>query len=238
MAIYHRDTFLKHLSQRLGRPMPAKPAPLVLPFDTEHQVLAGASQEELLTVLFNYSDKTLGVRVEKASKATLAEVLKKVCQDYVGDTKKETILSADKRLLDSLSAEDLASERLPVYLWQSDETQADENLRHVEAAKVGIVYAEQALAESGTVVLESRPTQGRMISLLPEASVFVIPKSGLVARVTQAMERLHAQVEDGKRVASCVNLISGPSSTADIELTKVVGVHGPMEACYVVLEDA
>ena len=87
------------------------------------------------------------------------------------------------------------------------------------------------------MVLYSHPKQGRAVSLLPEASVFVVAKSTLVARLTQATERLHKKAANGERVPSCVNFISGPSSTADIELIKVVGVHGPVFASYIIIDD-
>ena len=72
---------------------------------------------------------------------------------------------------------------------------------------------------------------------LPEASVFVVPKSSIVARLTQATEILHQKAMNGERVPSCVNFISGPSSTADIELIKVVGLHGPVFATYIIIDD-
>ena len=106
-----------------------------------------------------------------------------------------------------------------------------------EKAKVGIVYAEAGLTESGGVVLFSAPERGRSVSLLPETSIFILRKSTILPRVAQIAQRLHQMAEAGERMPSCINLIGGPSSTADIELIKVFGVHGPVHAAYVVLED-
>lgn len=50
-------------------------------------------------------------------------------------------------------------------------------------------------------------------------------------------DQLHQKAQAGERMPSCINIISGPSSTADIELIKVVGVHGPVKAVYLIIED-
>lgn len=237
MPIYQREAFLAGLSSQLGRAKPTQVTPPSLPYDVHHQVLQDASSDELKEQLKAYSQNALGARFELATQATLSERLVAVCRDYVGQSAQETVFSADPRLVSLIEPDDFNKANLAVYQFAED-APYHENLRHVEAAKVGVVYCEQALAESGTMVLYSTPKQSRMLSLLPEVTVFVVAKSTLVARITQAMERLSDSVADGQRVASCVNLISGPSSTADIELTKVVGVHGPTEACYIVLDDA
>ncbi len=103
-----------------------------------------------------------------------------------------------------------------VYIWDHS-AGYEANIAVAERAKVGVVFAEQALAESGTMVLYSQAAQGRAVSLLPEASVFIVPKSNIVPRLTQATEVLHQKALNGERIPSCVNFISGPSSTADIE---------------------
>ncbi|CAG9295206.1 LutC/YkgG family protein [Celerinatantimonas diazotrophica] len=236
MAIYQRDSFLAELSAQLGRAKPTQVTPPTLPYDVHHQVLQDASSDELTEQLKAYSQNALGARFELVTQADFSHRLMQVCCDYVGQSNQETVLSADPRLTALIEHSDFEKANLALY--QFDETTPEtENLRHVEAAKVGVVYCEQALAESGTMVLYSTSKQSRMLSLLPEVTVFVVAKSTLVARITQAMEPLSQQATDGQRIASCVNLISGPSSTADIELTKVVGVHGPTEACYIVLDD-
>ena len=77
-----------------------------------------------------------------------------------------------------------------------------------------------AIAESGTIVLDHRPDQGRrVLSLLPRVHVCVLDASDVVGLLPEALARLGTP--------RLLTFISGPSATADIEFERVVGVHGP-----------
>lgn len=240
--IYHRDSFLDNIAQKLGRERVSRGVERPkLRYNCHREVMADLSSDELKEVLVAYTENNLASQAVITSKDDLAEAVKKVCNQYCSATgseenKPEVLLSAEARLQSLVSEQTIASEHYDMNTWDVS-VGYQRNIELAERAKVGIVYAEQALAESGTMVLYSHPAQGRAVSLLPEASVFIVPKSALVARLTQATALLHQKAANGERMPSCVNFISGPSSTADIELIKVVGVHGPVFATYIIIDD-
>jgi L-lactate dehydrogenase complex protein LldG len=95
-------------------------------------------------------------------------------------------------------------------------------------ADAGLTSAVFALAETGTLVLEPGPVQSRLTSLLPPVHFVLLPES----RILPSIFDWSAQLPDP--LPSNVVLVSGPSKTADIEQTLVVGVHGPKRLIVIV----
>lgn len=107
----------------------------------------------------------------------------------------------------------------------------DPPLTHAELDAIGgvITGCAVAIAETGTIVLDSGPDQGRRaLSLLPDRHLCVVRADQIVGDVPEALGRLEPRRP--------LTWISGPSATSDIELQRVEGVHGPRILDVVIVE--
>ncbi|MGJ9382901.1 LutC/YkgG family protein [Salipaludibacillus sp. CF4.18] len=234
-TIQNQDKFLDKIANQLGRKrqteeveLPAwKKAP-------QYDVFKGLSMDELLAQFVIQCEK-IHANVVVTKMNELEEIFHEVIQKlggasivYWDDSRFETY-----GLTAALTQE--KEEGISVHEWKSD--LGKKNIEIAERANIGITFSDITLAESGTVVLLSDSGKARSVSLLPQKHLAIIPKSTIVPRMTQASEKIHEISKNEGRTPSCINFISGPSNSADIELRLVVGVHGPVEVTYIVIDD-
>lgn len=101
------------------------------------------------------------------------------------------------------------------------------------AAEAGLSSGQWAIAETGSLVLVSSEEQHRLVSLVPPLHIALVPIAALLPTMAEGLRRVAASGP-----ASTITWITGPSRTADIELTLVVGVHGPRHLHVVLVDDA
>jgi L-lactate dehydrogenase complex protein LldG len=189
---------------------------------------SGVANAEAVRAGWNAIERTYR-RDATRSREALLELLEDRLRDY--DARVVRIGHADV----ALSAGGMLGERkvrrmvVPVGLaaeWLPGgvEFVVDEGLAAVELDAVDGVMtgATLAIAETGTVVLQHVAGQGRRaVTLVPDYHLCVVRVEDVVETVPEAMERLQATA------GLATTFVSGPSATADIEMTRIKGVHGP-----------
>ena len=104
----------------------------------------------------------------------------------------------------------------------------------VTGADAGIMLCEALIARTGTILISSRQASGRTLPIFPEVNIVIASTKQLVLDIQDGFAAIRKHY-DGN-FPSMVNLNTGPSRTADIEKTLVLGAHGPREV-YVFLID-
>ena len=123
--------------------------------------------------------------------------------------------------------------------YDADDDNAARNAvrRRLAQSGLGITGADYAIAETGSVIVLPRQGLSRLVSVVPPVHLAIARPSDLIGTLDDLfiLRRLEYHTNGGD-MGSYLNFITGPSRTADIEQTIVVGVHGPREVHLVLLE--
>ncbi len=105
---------------------------------------------------------------------------------------------------------------------------------------VSLTGAFAGIAETGTLMLTSGAAGPTTLNFLPETHMAVLKASDITGCYEDAWDRLRVvqgAARDGGTLPRTVNLITGPSRTADIEQTIQLGAHGPRRLCILLVDD-
>lgn len=149
-----------------------------------------------------------------ADKSEFSEKLKSLCNDLDS----LPLLCSDEKI-----CRFLREENIPFV-----------NETEIEKAQAGISSCEFLVAQTGSVLVSSQQTPGRKIPAYSPVHIVVAYKWQLKASLTEALKALNEKYE---RKPSAITIITGPSRTADIEKTLILGAHGPKKLCVFILDE-
>jgi L-lactate dehydrogenase complex protein LldG len=132
----------------------------------------------------------------------------------------------------------------PPIVWEPDvqavlqaagiEFRADET-DFIENADLGLTSCEALVARTGSILVSAATASGRRLSIYPDQHLVLARPSQVVAEIGEGLRVIQARY--GAEMPSMVSLTTGPSRTADIEKTLVLGAHGPRRIALFLLEE-
>jgi L-lactate dehydrogenase complex protein LldG len=228
-TIENRDSFLKKIADKLNRTLgeaPEKPKWVHTP---QEHVYEDYSDDQLVEMM-KHACEPIHTKVFETTSDELAKQLDTLIEKYGAG---KIVATKDARF-NEFGLKDVL-DKYQVYTWNYSE--GHKNINKAAEAAIGLSICDVMLAESATAGLFNDKDKARSVSLLPETSIVIVPKSRIVPRLTQAMQLVEDKVNKGEKLSSYINFISGPSNSADIEMKLVVGVHGPIKVAYLIVSD-
>lgn len=230
MSTVELEEFLKPFSSALGRSTPPE---IIEPIDIKNScqfILANAmTKDEIVEKFFTEAEK-IGVSIARTAPSNVAETVTKVALDMDGG---KVLFAETKEAKQCALEQALNKAGLEVVAW--DSSRGHEEIMLAQSSDIGITFAYGGIAETGSVIQASSKESGRSICTIPASHIAIVNKSKIFARIGDALDTLRKDF--GGNMPSNVTIISGPSATADIELVRVVGVHGPVHTAIVFVED-
>jgi len=207
-----RDIILRRIRESLRQPAPSKPAP---DFTTPlHPHAAGD-----LAIAFAESFVRVGGQLY-------------FCE-------------SEEHLYDQLFAYKKEKALENLYVWEPELKKIlhagglvfnQDEVKFIAQADAGLTTCEALIARTGSILVSAATSSGRRLSIYPDQHLVLARTSQVVADISDALHKLE-QKYGAEHLPSMISLTTGPSRTADIEKTLVLGAHGPRSLVLFLLDD-
>src|SRR5258706_931831 len=199
-----KETAKDVILARIRKAIANAPEPPLIPHDFREQ-----DERDRSAILEDFIDRLIDYKaiVTRTDDANLPQTIADTC--------------LQQGVIRLVVATDLPTRWIPanVTALRDDPPLTYANLDESSAVLTGCTLA---IAQTGTIILDGGASQGRRaLSLIPDLHLCVVRAEQVVGLVPEAIARL------SERSIRPITLISGPSATSDIELSRVEGVHGP-----------
>ena len=236
--------FLRSVREALGREdvPPAEPYPRLT--ETQAELEDQAAQirrrlEENLPALIAKLAEMAALGGWKVHRASGVEEAIGYIESVARDSEATNIVRSAQDVFDQIPVDAaLANLGLKVTTVLRDDENSREALREeIRQSEIGITGADYAVAETGSLIILPRRGLSRLVSLVPPVHIALVRPEDILESLDDLflLRRLEYHQRGGE-MGSYLNFITGPSRTADIEMTIVEGVHGPKEVHMVLLE--
>jgi L-lactate dehydrogenase complex protein LldG len=166
---------------------------------------------------------------------TFAQEFTKVAGKFIYCENEAEMAEKLKYLIDQNKLEEVfcIEERLRMLL-EEHGIVLNETATEFQNVKVGITLCEFLVSRLGSIMISSRQLSGRRLNVFPEIHIVVAYTTQLVPDLKDAFAQLKIKYQNV--IPSMITVITGPSRTADIEKTLVMGAHGPKEIYVLLVE--
>ena len=231
-----KQAFLGRLSRALGRDsIPTSVTPFDFSKGPQETMYSDLSHEQVVQ-MFKTEAERLGTKLIEVEESQLAQALvDEIIVRGGGSVVYPKSAEVENYGLEA-AFKQLGEDQATFYQW--DATKGREaNINVAKESNIGITFPIMGIAETATVIQPSTEESGRSLGLLPLTHISILREDTIYPRMTQTMAEL-AKIyrNDPAKFPTNVVHISGPSNTADIELVRVVGVHGPINVTFILVK--
>ena len=207
-----------------------EPAPLPVQIFTEKAAAVSVVVAETRTIL-----EALDYVVDICEKKPACELLASGCASPLSGPASDLCLEKQEKIVAAPALDDESFAYLSGLCQDRGIACLGSGLRdHLAGIDVGLTMADFGVADTGTVVIDSRSEEVRLATMISEVFVVVLPKSKIRPDTYALESELASRFENGPDFTA---FITGASRTADIERVLALGVHGPLEMHVLIWED-